>query len=309
MKSDKLNDTNYKNNDLVDLIEILKVIWNGKILILTTTLLFGIFSIYYALSIPNLYTSSTTLQLSNDNQNQNMASSQFSGLASLAGMNLSSGGDKSHYVIKTIRSREFIKHILTKIDISPDVIAAKEYNQHNKALVYDSDLFNLVNKKWVRSPTKNKSTVPSYLEVHQAVMKNFSAKIDKDSGFIVISYTHISPIFAKELLDLFIVELNEITKAKDQLESTNAIKFLENEIQKTKQKELTSSINEIISSQLKTKMFSNIKDDYLLTAIDSPYIPEVRSSPNRALICLVLTIIGGMAGIFIVVSRNFLNKT
>ena len=91
-------------------------------------------------------------------------------------------------------------------------------------------------------------------------------------------------------------------------ESTNAIIFLENEIQKTKQKELTSSINDIISSQLKIKMFSDIKDDYLLTAIDSPYIPEVRSSPNRALICIVLTIIGVLFGILTVVSRNFFSR-
>jgi len=308
MESNKLNDSNYNNNEVVDLVEILKVIWNGKILILITTLLFGIFSIYYALSIPNLYTSSATLQLSNEDQTQNMIGSQFSGIASLAGMNLSSGGDKSHYVIQTLRSREFIKHILTKKDIAPAVIAVKEYNQTDKRLIYDPDSFNLANKKWVRPSTKNKSTIPSYLEVHQAIMKNFSAKIDKDSGFITISYTHISPIFAKELLDLFIIELNEITRAKEQLESTNAIIFLENEIQKTKQKELTSSINDIISSQLKIKMFSDIKDDYLITAIDSPYIPEVRSSPNRALICIVLTIIGVLFGILTVVSRNFFSR-
>ena len=54
---------------------------------------------------------------------------------------------------------------------------------------------------------------------------------------------------------------------------------------------------------MKIKMVANISDDYLLKTIDSPYVPLKKSSPFRALIC----IIGFFLGIFISVSYLIVN--
>ena len=73
------------------------------------------------------------------------------------------------------------------------------------------------------------------------------------------------------------------------------------------QKDIRNSINQLIESQLKTNMMANIKSDYVVTVIDSPYIAEKRTSPRRSVICILGTFIGGIFSIFFVLVRRFYN--
>ena len=38
---------------------------------------------------------------------------------------------------------------------------------------------------------------------------------------------------------------------------------------------------------MKIKMLANVSNDYLLKVIDSPYMPLKKSSPKRAIICIL----------------------
>ena len=51
----------------------------------------------------------------------------------------------------------------------------------------------------------------------------------------------------------------------------------------------------VIRQQLKIKMLASVREDYLVTVIDEPFVPEIKSSPSRFLI----TIIGAFLGFFI----------
>ena len=63
------------------------------------------------------------------------------------------------------------------------------------------------------------------------------------------------------------------------------------------------SVNKLIDLELKKKMMANVKKDYLLKIIDPPFVPEEKSRPSRALIC----ILGFILGIFISITFIFLN--
>jgi uncharacterized protein involved in exopolysaccharide biosynthesis len=300
---------NYNRDDAIDLFEIFKVIWSGKYLIILITIFFALSSVFYSLSLPNIYTSSTLLKVSSDDQNSQLSGmgSQFSGIASMVGINMPvSGSNKSHFVEETLKSREFTKILLSKYDFSPQIIATKDFIKNSSEIIFDEDIYNSKSKKWIRKPNKHRGTIPTYLEVHSVLMKSLSVQVDKESKFITLSFSHKSPVFAKDFLVNTIQELNQITKTKDQLESLKAIDYLEDEILKIQQKDMLNSINSLISLQLKTKMLSKIKDDYLLSIIDPPYIPEIRSSPNRAMICIFFTFFGALLGIIITIVRYYL---
>ncbi len=48
-------------DDEIDLRELFKALWQGKWIIIVTTLLFSVAAVFYALSLPNVYKSEVTL--------------------------------------------------------------------------------------------------------------------------------------------------------------------------------------------------------------------------------------------------------
>ena len=101
-----------------------------------------------------------------------------------------------------------------------------------------------------------------------------------------------------------IKEINNIVKQRDKLESAKALEYLELEMRNTQKKDIIGSINSVIRNQLNKKMLSNIRDDYLLSIIDAPFIPEKKSSPSRASICIFITLMGSFFGMTIVILRK-----
>ena len=65
----------------------------------------------------------------------------------------------------------------------------------------------------------------------------------------------------------------------------------------------------MIENQLRTKMLSNIRDDYLLMSIDPPYVPEEKSSPRRSILSIMSLILSFVLSILIVLAREILSVT
>ena len=297
----------FNENDFLDLSEIFKTLWKNKITVLVFTFFSGIFSVFYSLSLPNIYTSSAVVQVAeSENSNQlSSLSNQFSGVASLVGLTTSIGGaDKTKFALAKLKSREFVKHLLSVRDISPEIIAASSFSRETNSISY-SNQYDASSKKWLRDRSLYNNAVPSFLEVYTKLNKSFNATLDKESGFIKLEFSHISPFFTKEFLDLAIKEINNIVKQRDKLESAKALEYLELEMRNTQKKDIIGSINSVIRNQLNKKMLSNIRDDYLLSIIDAPFIPEKKSSPSRASICIFITLIGSFFGMTFVILRKY----
>jgi hypothetical protein len=126
------------------------------------------------------------------------------------------------------------------------------------------------------------------------------------SGFISIHIEHISPIFAKEFLELIIREANVLLRNRDMEESSQAIQYLKSELSKTSLVEIQESINALIEAQLETQMLSQINEDYVLVEIEPPFIPEQKSGPFRLPKVLLTTMLGGLLGAIIALVRHYL---
>ena len=86
------------------------------------------------------------------------------------------------------------------------------------------------------------------------------------------------------------------------------MEYLKDELNLNQVKEINNSLNNLIEGQLKTVALANIKDDYLVTIIDPPFIPEVKSEPSRALICVLITLIGFVFSICISLLFHYFSK-
>jgi len=299
MEPDQTNQSFTIQDDTVDLKELFGLLWEGRKLIILITFVFALGSIFYALSLNNYYKSEAILNLS-DQQSELSALSRYSGLASMAGINIKgSGGDKGALITNTIRSRAFLKHLLSVENILPSIMAPKSYDQESKKLVFDSDVYDAANKKWIQAQ-------PSYLQAYSVYMGQLNVNYDPLIRIIDISIEHLSPIFAKEFLDLVIREADALMRQKDLQQSSDALAYLTSEISKTSLVAMKSSMNQLVQSQLETHMMAKISSSYILQVIEPPFIPEIRSKPSsRSLICLLVTITGFVLSCLWILMRHF----
>ena len=287
--------------DEIDLKEIFTALWDGKVLIIAITTCFAIFSVFYSLSLTDIYKSEAVLTVEDVNSGASLVGG-LGGLASIAGVNLSSGsGSKKSLAIKTFQSRAFLKHLVKFENILPSIMAAESYDKKSKKIKFNQEVYNENTGEWIASLEK-KQVKPSYLQVYPNYISMLSIR---DDNFITISVEHMSPVFAKEFLDLIIKETNELLRTKDLLESSDAIDFLTTELSKSSLITMKDAMNELVLSRLEMQMMAKISPEYVLKVVDPPYVPDMKFGPSRAIICISGTLVGGLLSIFIVLVRRY----
>ncbi len=312
MKNNLSDQTSLLSNDDIDFKEFFIAIWNGKFIVSLVTAVFIVLSIYIALAIPNKYQSATLL-VPNESSAQNSLSSMASGLggaaAGMLGINISGGGmDKGDYAIALINSKEFFKNLSEIDEILPNIYVSERYDFGSNKIIYEKDSYDSEKGVWVRNPPKGKNVIPTYLEVYPIYTKNLKIKKNNNTGFIEMTYAHVSPFFSQYLLSTIIEEVNTLSRAIDLKRSKDSLTYLEEEVSKTKQKEVSASISKLMESELRIQMLSNIDEHYLIRPIDEPYVPENRFSPNRRVIVIVSTLFGGLLGCLIAIVIHFYRK-
>lgn len=293
-----MNNQRYSyNENEISFTELFKSLKSNSKFIFVVSSGFALFSIIYSLTLPNLFTSHSILNFSSSSQSS--SSQNYSGVASLAGIRLSGGkADKADEMIELIKSRGFLEHLISFDHVLPSIMIPKV--KKDGAVDFSSRSYNSNEKTW------RKGTKPTALEAHEIYIRDL-LKIwrDKDTGFINIQITHISPKFSYELLSLVISQSNEIMRLRDLEDASNSLSFLTKEIQNTSIIEMRNSISSLLQSQLETKMVANIREDYILRTIEPPFIPEKKSAPSRLIFVVLTSIIGFSMALLFVFFRDF----
>ena len=304
--NNKMHEITYDDAE-INLKELFSVLWKSKLSIIVITIFFALASVLYALSLPNMYKSEAILNI-DSGSNSNTSLGGLGGIATMVGINIpNSDGEKGKYAISTIKTRSFLQHLLAFEDVLPSLMAAKSYDDNSKKLIFDPEIYNENNKEWVRKPRKNQQSKPSYLETYPTYLFQVNVAQDPENqNFVTMSVEHLSPIFAKEFLELIIREANELLRNKDLSESSDAIKFLEAEIARASLVTMKDAINQLVQAQLEIQMMAKISPEYVLKIVEPPFIPEDKFSPIRSLICIIGTMIGGIFAILWVLIRFYL---
>ena len=168
--------------------------------------------------------------------------------------------------------------------------------------MYDQD-----SGTWLKGPTADKDK-PSFIDAHIIYTKMVEIAQDNKTGLVSINVEHISPIFAKEFLDLIISEANGWKRNKDMTSTDEALTFLNEELSRTPVAPIRESINQLIEGQLEKRMMAQIHEDYALTVIEPPFIPEMKFFPVRSVISILGTLGALLLSIVIVLTRNYLSE-
>ncbi|HGY1052293.1 Wzz/FepE/Etk N-terminal domain-containing protein [Aeromonas veronii] len=298
--------------DEIDLRELFAALWRGKWWIVANTLVGAVIAIMVAISQPNIYRSEALLAPSAEQQGAGLAAmaAKFGGLASLAGVNLSSGGsDKTAIAVEIGKSRQFLSHFIRQHRLEVPLMAVIKADKLTGELVIDQDIYDVTSKKWVREVTPGKSVEPTDWELVKAFRDVASISQDTKSGLVTVSVEYYSPDSAKQWVDWLVVDLNAAMKLRDQTDATRNISYLKTQLEKTSVADMQKVFYQLIEDQTKTLMLTEVNQEYVFKTLDPAVVAEEKAKPKRALIAVLGTLLGGMFGVMIVLIRHAVGRT
>ncbi|MBA6384465.1 LPS O-antigen length regulator [Colwellia sp. BRX10-6] len=299
-----------KNNsdDEIDLVELWRAIWSGKLLIIVISFIFAVSSVVFALSKPDVYKASVLLSPASSDSAGGMGAlaGQFGGLASLAGISLGGGGtDKTALALEIIKSRAFLETFIIKHELLVPLMASENWDRATDSLVINKELYDSKNKKWLREASYPKKSEPSSWEAYQELLKLLSITQDKATSLVTIDVAFYSPEVAKQWLIWLVEDVNDFMREKDEKEAQSSIDYLTKQLENTEVSAMETVFYQLIEEQTKNMMLTKVSAEYVLKTIDPAQVPEKKSGPKRALIVVLGTMLGGILSVLIVLIRHF----
>ncbi len=299
-----------EDKEVIKLPILFNALWEKKFLVTFITIAFAVLSIIYSLSIPNIYRATTVLAPTNNESKGSLGglASQYGGLAAMAGINL--GGldsdKKIEQAIVLLNSWPYLDEFIEKYNLKPTFMATKGWDEVANELIYDETLYNVESGEWLVE--NGKSMEPKSFETFEKVKSLISIDIDTKSGLVDLSVSHYSPFIAKSIVKLLTKELNEYFKEKDQKQAKKSINALSNKISETDNSDMQQLFYKMIEGHSKTLLMTEVSDEYLIKTLVPTMLPEEKSSPRRALIVLLGTLLGGSFAVCFVLFRAFKNQ-
>lgn len=298
-------------DDEIDLLELFKALWRGMWWIFLTTLIGAGIAVAVAIWLPNVYRAEALLAPSAEQQGGGLGAlaGQFGGLASLAGINLGGGGaDKTGIAIEVAKSRQFVTAFVRKHQLEVPLIAAIKADKRSGELIIDSEIYDSVAKKWVREVPAGKSIEPTDWELVKAFNDITSVSLDKKSGLATVAIDYYSPQLAKQWVDWLVADLNQTMKQRDVADAERNIGYLKTQLAKTSVADMQTVFYKLIEEQTKTLMLAEVNQEYVFKTLDPAVVAEEKAKPKRALIAVLGTVLGGMAGVMLVLIRYALRR-
>ena len=259
------DEADYSLTDLTQLIFIY-----GKVILLTTSIIIVI-SIFYSLSIPRYYQSNIVMV-------SNSGSSNSGGLSSLIGSALGSSGNLSlstskpntETALAILRSRKFIERYIEENDLMP--ILFKDMQEEKEI------------------------EMPALREGYRRIESAMNIKIDR--SLIEMTIIWDDPKFATRLANGLIERVNDYIRKEAIEESRKSIQFLEKELT-NKDANTKVILSKLIENQMQSMVLANVRNEYVFKVIDPAVAPINPSGPQRRLIVVLGAFLGFILSLFI----------
>ena len=298
------NSTDLNNNvelgDEIDIKSLLKTILASKRLIIASTVSFAIIALIYSLTLTNIYQSTALLSPVGDQSNSSQSLNNLGGLASFAGINISStsGGNSTKAITKITTLSFFEENILPNIFL-PDLMAVKTWDEDSNSVIYNSS-YNVQTGKWNNIPHPQKS--------YKAFKSKLQVSEDYETKFLTISVKHESPHIAKEWTELVVNQINDSFRAKDKREAESAMNFLNTQMALTSYTEIKQVVAQILKQKMQQLTLIEANEFYVFSYLDQPAVARNKIEPSRSSICILGTLLGFMLGVLIVLVRGHLKE-
>lgn len=298
----QMSQSNYTIHDLakydsdeIKFRDLFLFVWQKKWWIIVITAVFAIASVFYALSIPNEYKATAVVAPASESGGGglNALAGQLGGLASLAGVNLGNAETTDTVVaLELLQSWGFADNFIKKYNLQVPLLGVRGWDRTKKEFIYNENIYNSDQKKWIREAPKGKTVEPTSWELYEKFRKNISISQDNNTGLIKISFSSYSPEYSQIITENLIQEVNEIMKERALKDASKNIDYLQAQINRTPLSDMKNVFYSLIQEQTKTKMLAEVSEEYAFMSVSRALVPEEKSKPRRAFICISITLFG-----------------
>jgi len=303
------NQTTSEFSDEIELKLLFKGIWLSRYFIILLSFIGATFSVFYAISIPDTYKSEATV-LVETNDNDAAGMSQYSGLASMAGISLGgSSANRKDEILHTMISRKFINEFVNHRDILIPLFAFEALGLNKETYTINNEIFNKTKNSWVDGAFKTKDGNPSQQDIFNTFTDHLKIEEDFSTGFITISIIHESPVLSDQWLKWFIEDVNMHVKSYDMNQSEKALNYLEEKLIDSNIPDINKVLISMTQEEIRKMMLINIREEYILRTIDPSILPLKKIAPSRASLCITITATSFILSILLVTILSFFRRS
>ena len=277
------------NQELISLKDFYRLLIKYKLYFILPLILSTCFALFYALTATPIYRADV-LMVSADKESNELGrlASQYGSIASIAGISLPKGEDKTSTNLATLTSRNFIEQYVIGREIRP---------------ILFEDAWDKDNMVWVRGQE------PSAWQTYELVKGSvITVNVDRRTGLITFAVMWKEPKIAAQWANNMIKDLNNHVRRQAIEETQKNIFFLEQQLNETSQVNAQKVIYNLIEEQTKNIMLANVREEYAFKIIDPAVIPEMRIKPRRTNILIIGFLAGLFSGCFLVVVKNYYHQ-
>ena len=245
-------------------------------------------SIVITLFLKNEYSSEASLissrsSLSNSNISSSSASSSVARF-----LPFSSGGHDDpniEYAINRSFSYDFLSKFIVKHDLLPTLLAFKKFNKKTNEIQYHASANNLK----ISNLFPKGEIDYEIIHIQDAVKilrKKFRLYSDIETSIITAKFSYYSPQLSKNILVDLIEDLNADIAINDAAGAQRNIDYIATVIAKYPQPKISSTLAQLLESNLAKLVVANAQVEYSLSIVDSPILPIKKSWPSRTFIVL-----------------------
>ncbi len=209
--------------------------------------------------------------------------------------------------MEIVKTWGFLEIFIIDNDIQVEVFAAEGWSRSTNKLVIDTELYDVINKKWVREfdTSKGQKAEPSSWELFEEFKERVNVSQNKTSGLISLSVEYYSPTIAKQWTDKLVKAINSHIQKQDREEAIKSIAYLNDKIKETNIAGMQTVFYQLIEEQTKTLMLAEVSDEYVFKTLSPAKVAEENAKPKRELITILGFMLGGMLAVIIVLIRHF----
>lgn len=230
---------------------------------------------------------------------------QFSGLAGVAGLDLSSAsGGKVNLAI--LQSKSFIISFIDKRSLVVPLLAVKGWDKKEDKLIYDTSQYIPQEHKWVRVVSEPYTQEPSLQEAYEAFIKIFHVRKNSETGIVTVGIEYYSPEIARKWVDWLIHDVNAAIANRHIMKADNSLRYLYLQLELTKLEKVKALLYKLIEEQIHTKMLAKVSNEYAFSVIDSAIAPQFAYKPNKAFIVLGVIIMSLLVSFLVILFRYYI---
>ncbi len=297
----------------ISFLEILKVIWRGKKLVVWIVLICTFAVAVVSLFFTNVYTARAVLKPNSPSQVPGRFSSlalQYGGIASLAGIAMPSQTSSSE-IVNLLESNILKKEIIENHHLLP-ILFSDDWDAAGKT--WKKPGFNPL--AWLAKlrsappgTTRKQPGVPDIQDGIRALRKITTIDYDSKDDIITISADFPDPDIAARIVDYSIATLNDHMSFEAKRIAVVNKAYLEKQLQETTDSLVQQKIYNLIAEKIETIMMAEVKEGFAFKVLDPPMAPDKKSKPRRTAMVVVTFVVSLFLGACIVLIRENIRKS